>query len=102
VVKNWWETNNLQETGTLEFVNDIKDLDTAALARIVNEGPVDLLGGGSPCNQLTRNNRQSTENPRGRSGVLGVDSRLFLEYPRVLNQLEMLQLRAGKRPVKPV
>lgn len=96
VVDHWWRVNGLGDSGKLGFVNDIKLLTTPKIAELVAEGPFDLVAGGSPCNNLTGNNRQPKDSAGGRSGLLGRDSRLFLEFPRVLNEVERLQLRAGR------
>ncbi|GAQ85766.1 S-adenosyl-L-methionine-dependent methyltransferases superfamily protein [Klebsormidium nitens] len=99
VVDHWWRVHNLGNSGELSFVTDIKQLTTPRIAELIAEGPFDLVAGGSPCNNLTGNNRQPKDSAGGRSGLLGRDSRLFLEFPRVLNEVERLQLRAGRASV---
>jgi site-specific DNA-cytosine methylase len=96
VVRTWWDQNGLYRTGTLEVVTDVNLLTTSKIAHIVSEGPLDFVGGGSPCNNLTGNNRRPAESAGGRSGLLGRDSRLFLEFPRVLNEVERFQMRGGR------
>ncbi|GAQ78775.1 S-adenosyl-L-methionine-dependent methyltransferases superfamily protein [Klebsormidium nitens] len=96
VVQNWWKRNGLDRTGCLEFIDDVRLLTTRKIAELVAAGPLDLLVGGSPCNQLTGNNRGPNNTAGGRSGLFGRESRLFLDFFRVLNEVERLQLRAGR------
>ena len=52
---------------------------------MVQEYGCHLVIGGSPCNNITGNNRQSSTTASGRSGFGGEDSKLFIEFVRALN-----------------
>ncbi|KAI5063306.1 hypothetical protein GOP47_0021853 [Adiantum capillus-veneris] len=78
VLAGWWRKSG--QTGELKLRTDVRDLTYDVLADLVDEvGPIDLIIGGSPCNNLSGNNRVS------RVGLSGSESSLFFEFPRILN-----------------
>lgn len=62
------------------FLGDVKNIDEDMLNKI---GKIDLLIGGSPCQDLSRGNKE-------RTGLDGDKSRLFYEYSRILKILQKM------------
>ncbi|CAM6092876.1 unnamed protein product [Calypogeia fissa] len=81
VVDSWWKTTN--QKGTLiHTFTDVKEVDSRAIQGLVDEfGGFDLVIGGSPCNNLSGNNRCS------RTGLAGPASVTFFEFPRILAEV---------------
>ncbi|KAI3856552.1 hypothetical protein MKX03_028394 [Papaver bracteatum] len=83
ILRNWWEST--YQTGNLIEIGDVQELDNAKLESLVNDvGGFDLIIGGSPCNNLSGNNRKS------RVGLDGDKSCLFFDYVRVLKQVKTI------------
>eukprot|EP00246_Nothoceros_aenigmaticus_P009434 TRINITY_DN24954_c0_g1_i1.p1 TRINITY_DN24954_c0_g1~~TRINITY_DN24954_c0_g1_i1.p1 ORF type:complete len:160 (+),score=19.45 TRINITY_DN24954_c0_g1_i1:3-482(+) len=90
VVENWWEVT--EQTGILVHdLHDVKHLTRDKMRALVKTyGKFDLLIGGSPCNNLTGNNRRS------RTGLQGEQSYMFHDYKRILCDLRDL-CASGRR-----
>ncbi|XP_002962252.2 DNA (cytosine-5)-methyltransferase DRM2, partial [Selaginella moellendorffii] len=83
ILERWWSTSG--QTGQHRILDDVQDLTMAVVARLMEEsGGFDLVIGGSPCNNLTGNNRSS------RTGLGGEHSVLFFEFSRILNLVRSL------------
>ncbi|XP_073038819.1 DNA (cytosine-5)-methyltransferase DRM2-like isoform X1 [Primulina eburnea] len=78
IVRSWWEQTN--QTGSLVDFDDVKILEGERIEQIINAvGGIDLVVGGSPCNNLAGSNRVS------RDGLEGKESSLFYDYCRILD-----------------
>ncbi|MCO5575440.1 hypothetical protein L7F22_029241 [Adiantum nelumboides] len=88
VLVSWWRKSG--QTGELKLRSDVRDLTHDVLVDLVDEvGPIDLIIGGSPCNNLSGNNRVS------RVGLCGSESSLFFEFPRILNIVTQVMRERG-------
>ncbi|KAH7444786.1 hypothetical protein KP509_02G091600 [Ceratopteris richardii] len=88
VLKSWWRKSC--QAGELKLKNDVRDLTHEVLTDLIDEvGPIDLIIGGSPCNNLSGNNRVS------RTGLNGSESSLFFEFPRILNIVTQIMRDKG-------
>ncbi|KAI4366865.1 hypothetical protein MLD38_022677 [Melastoma candidum] len=80
IMRSWWEQTN--QKGTLVDIEDVQEVDEARLGQLMDAfGGFDLVIGGSPCNNLTGNNRYT------RDGLEGKESSLFFEYFRILESV---------------
>jgi site-specific DNA-cytosine methylase len=78
VIWSWWKKT--LEKGELILKEDVRDLTYEALSGLIEKvGKIDFIIGGSPCNNLSGNNRVS------RVGLSGKESNLFVKFPRILN-----------------
>lgn len=83
IIRSWWEQT--QQKGNLIEFKDVQDLTTDKLKHLVDSlGGFDLVVGGSPCNNVTSNNRSS------RDGLKGEHSVLFYDYVRVLRDVKVI------------
>ncbi|XP_075510721.1 DNA (cytosine-5)-methyltransferase DRM2-like isoform X3 [Primulina tabacum] len=86
IVRSWWEQTN--QTGSLIDFDDVRMLDGERIEQIINSvGGIDLVVGGSPCNNLAGSNRVS------RDGLEGKESALFYDYYRILDLVKCLMAR---------
>lgn len=77
VLASWWKKSG--QVGELKLRSDVRELTNDALSHLIDEvGRIDLVIGGSPCNNLSGNNRIS------RVGLCGIDSSLFFDFTRIL------------------
>ncbi|GLJ36890.1 hypothetical protein SUGI_0745750 [Cryptomeria japonica] len=82
-LSSWWKKT--QQTGTLIEKEDVQDLTREVLEEVIDRvGGFDLIVGGSPCNNLSGNNRVS------RNGLEGKQSSIFYEFPRILNEIRQI------------
>eukprot|EP01018_Ginkgo_biloba_P039196 Gb_33731 [translate_table: standard] len=78
ILGSWWKKT--RQTGRLIEKEDVQHLTDEVLEELIEEvGGFDLIIGGSPCNNLSGNNRNS------RDGLEGRQSSVFYEFPRILN-----------------
>lgn len=97
--------DNIMATGTLQSVMCVNATDTSAKAGellksafwhsaqglrdfvdIFDLEPTGILvTGGSPCNNISGNNRRPSDTSTGRSGLSGFHSGMFLEFASVIN-----------------
>ncbi|KAL5711187.1 DNA (cytosine-5)-methyltransferase drm2 [Ranunculus cassubicifolius] len=78
IIRSWWEQTN--QEGNLIELKDVQDLGPDQLESLVRSvGGFDLIIGGSPCNNLSGNNRHH------RDGLQGDQSILFYDYCRILD-----------------
>ncbi|XP_075125802.1 DNA (cytosine-5)-methyltransferase 3A-like [Leptodactylus fuscus] len=75
VCMNAMTVGRVRHPGEIEYVGDVQDI---TRKQIEDWGPIDLLLGGSPCNDL------SVVNP-WRKGLWGGTGPLFFDFPRVLH-----------------
>eukprot|EP00250_Pteridium_aquilinum_P018467 c24103_g1_i1 orf=250-2667(+) len=88
VLASWWKKSG--QMGELKLRNDVRDLTHDALSDLIDEvGRIDLIIGGSPCNNLSGNNRVS------RVGLNGSESSLFFEFPRILTIVTQVMRNRG-------
>lgn len=88
VITSWWKKTS--QKGTLIIKEDVRDLTNEVLAQLIDQvGGIDLIIGGSPCNNLSGNNRVS------RVGLMGKESSLFFEFPRILNIVKQIMQSRG-------
>ncbi|XP_073045009.1 DNA (cytosine-5)-methyltransferase DRM2-like isoform X2 [Primulina eburnea] len=86
IVRSWWEQTN--QTGSLIDFDDVRMLDGERIEQIINSvGGIDLVVGGSPCNNLAGSNRVS------RDGLEGKESALFYDYCRILDLVKCIMAR---------
>ncbi|KAJ7279246.1 hypothetical protein O6H91_Y378000 [Diphasiastrum complanatum] len=86
MVESWWKKSG--QRGKLKQLDNITDLTSDVLQDLMEEiGEFDLVIGGSPCNNLSGNNRVS------RVGLAGPDSSLFFEFTRVLEDVRKVMHR---------
>jgi site-specific DNA-cytosine methylase len=83
VVRNWWQSGGEREPQGLEQIDDVCSVTYDRIESMMAGGGIDLVIGGSPCNDLTGS-------VRGRVGLNGSKSVLFFEYSRVLHDVEFL------------
>ncbi|GAQ83292.1 hypothetical protein KFL_001420175 [Klebsormidium nitens] len=73
-----WRSNE-KPPDALQRLGDVTTITDEKLRQMVDEeGGIDLIVGGSPCNNLTGSNRVC------RDGLEGVQSKLFYEYVRIV------------------
>ncbi|KAJ0965655.1 hypothetical protein J5N97_026793 [Dioscorea zingiberensis] len=78
IIRSWWEQTD--QTGNLIELADVQQLNGDKLEQLIHTfGGFDLVIGGSPCNNLSGNNRHS------RNGLEGKHSSLFYDYFRILD-----------------
>eukprot|EP01018_Ginkgo_biloba_P009612 Gb_25633 [translate_table: standard] len=78
ILRSWWEKT--RQKGKLIEVGDVNNLTNDKLEELISiVGGFDLIIGGSPCNNLTGNNRST------RDGLEGKHSSAFYEFPRIVN-----------------
>lgn len=83
IIRSWWEQT--QQKGNLIELKDVQDLNADKLKHLIDSlGGFDLVIGGSPCNNLTGNNRVS------RDGLRGEHSVLFYDYFRILRDVRVI------------
>ncbi|BBM96743.1 protein MpDRMa [Marchantia polymorpha subsp. ruderalis] len=79
VLDSWWKSTD-QKGHLIHDHTDVKLFDSRVLMGLLNKYKgFDLVIGGSPCNNLSGNNRSS------RVGLQGTESVAFFEFPRILN-----------------
>eukprot|EP00249_Psilotum_nudum_P018677 c26913_g1_i1 orf=1531-3261(+) len=90
VITSWWKKT--KQKGQLISKDDVRKLTHDVLAKLSHQvGGFDLIIGGSPCNNVSGNNRVT------RVGLEGKDSSAFYEFPRVLNIVkQIMQGRANR------
>jgi len=100
VVRNWMQ-KHAPRAIHIEMV-DIRDASkgpssTAFIRNIMNKGPIHLVIGGSPCQNISMLNRVSSDKGSGRSGFSGDDSHLFFSYVTILRKCKEEHERRGRR-----
>lgn len=86
---NWWKKSGQKGELNCKY-HDVKELTYEVLTELIDEvGKIDLLIGGSPCNNLSGNNRWN------RNGLNGPESSLFFEFPRILNNVKKIMEKKG-------
>lgn len=89
VVRNWMQ-KHVPHVIHIEM-DDIKDAskgpsNTAFIRSTMSKGPIHLVIGGSPCQNISMLNRVSGNKGSGRSGFSGDDSHLFFSYVNILRK----------------
>ena len=83
VLASWWKKSG--QRGELILKEDVRSLTDEVLEGLIDRvGRIDLVVGGSPCNNLSGNNRVD------RVGLSGKESSLFYEFPRILNIVKQI------------
>ncbi|KAL5725373.1 hypothetical protein ACHQM5_008525 [Ranunculus cassubicifolius] len=83
IIRSWWEQTS--QKGNLIELEDVQDLSPDKVEELTRKlGGFDLIVGGSPCNNLTGNNRHH------RDGLKGEHSVLFYDYFRILNTVKLV------------
>lgn len=86
ILRSWWDQTG--QEGVLEEIDDVQRVNDAMLERfIARHGGIDLVIGGSPCNNLAGSNRHH------RDGLSGEHSSLFYHYYRILDRVRHLMGR---------
>ncbi|XP_078149863.1 DNA (cytosine-5)-methyltransferase DRM2-like [Carex rostrata] len=86
ILRGWWDQTG--QEGELEEIDDVTRVTDAILTRfIARYGGIDLVIGGSPCNNLAGSNRHH------RDGLSGEHSSLFFHYHRILDRVRSLMGR---------
>uniref|UniRef100_A0A166E8R2 DNA (cytosine-5-)-methyltransferase n=2 Tax=Daucus carota subsp. sativus TaxID=79200 RepID=A0A166E8R2_DAUCS len=85
ILQSWWEKSKQQ--GQLIHISDVKHLTYSELKKLMQKcGGFDLVIGGSPCNNLSGNNRTT------RDGLDGEHSSCFFDYCRILELVRWISL----------
>ena len=85
ILQSWWEKSKQQ--GQLIHISDVKHLTYSELKKLMQMcGGFDLVIGGSPCNNLSGNNRTT------RDGLDGKHSSCFFDYCRILELVRWISL----------
>jgi len=88
ILSSWWMKTC--QTGRLIEKEDVRHLTRDVLEELIDTvGGFDLVIGGSPCNNLSGNNRIS------RDGLEGEQSSVFYEFPRILNEVREIMRSRG-------
>lgn len=88
ILSSWWTKTH--KTGRLVEKEDVQHLTRDGLEELVDTvGGFDLIIGGSPCNNLSGNNRVS------RDGLEGKQSSFFYEFPQILNEVKQIMRSRG-------
>ncbi|KAL5717694.1 DNA (cytosine-5)-methyltransferase drm2 [Ranunculus cassubicifolius] len=83
IIRSWWEQT--KQKGNLFELKDVQELSIDKLKHYIDSlGGFDLVIGGSPCNNLSGNNRVT------RDGLQGEHSVLFFDYFRILKDVKLL------------
>lgn len=91
ILVSWWKKTGQRGKLNTNY-DDVQDLSYDVLVRIIEDvGTIDLIIGGSPCNNLSGCNRAT------RTGLEGKESSLFFEFPRILNIVKQIMI---ERPYK--
>lgn len=90
-LQTWWART--KQTGVLDIdYHDVRDLTRDVLTRLVEKyRGFDLIVGGSPCNNLTGNNRHT------RTGLEGEHSTMFFEFSRIVSTVRELTINLQSR-----
>ncbi|KAG0611280.1 hypothetical protein M758_7G128800 [Ceratodon purpureus] len=97
IFQSWWGAS--KQTGILDIeYHDVRDLTREVLTRLVSKyRGFDLIVGGSPCNNLTGNNRSTRTGLGGELQASG--SQLFFEFSRIVTTVRELTMKLEGRTV---
>lgn len=88
ILRSWWRKTS--QTGRLIEKEEVQHLNRDVLEELIDTvGGFDLVIGGSPCNNLSGNNRVS------RDGLEGKHSAVFYEFARIWNEVTQIMSSRG-------